>query len=204
MSQSINSPLADYVERIIDLAKWGFGQRSQLFRKDSPSTAHPSGNGQYATVIYTSEYCRVMFLMEPTGIGRSFGVSVFYGRLHAPDDSFTIQWNGDSCYCWHSLERFRTLLFLDGVSSEEAERNGAKYDLFLDKFPDPPKDIDFIEFPIKRQVDIWKRYSERLFRLFDLRQPDLWIQYTQYVQMYYSIQRHRFKTVFTPSLDRIC
>ncbi len=53
-----------------------------------------------------------------TGGGNS--ISIYYGRLHAPNEETTMIWNGEECHCWHRFEL--ALHFLDGRTPEYASK----------------------------------------------------------------------------------
>ena len=62
--------------------------------------------------------------------------------------------------------------------------------------------VDDIEYSLRYHAAIWDYYGNRLFELFDLRQPELWEQYTQFVKEFYD--RHRHSPNIQPPLDKVC
>ena len=69
-------------------------------------------------LIYNSEWCRIKMVWggwDPS-IGNS--ISIYYGRLHAPSEGMTMNWNGEECHAWHRFEH--AIHFLDGRSPTDA------------------------------------------------------------------------------------
>ena len=55
-------------------------------------------------LIYDSEWRRISVVWggwDPLG-GNS--ISIYYGRLHAPNEDVKMIWNGEECYVWHRFE----------------------------------------------------------------------------------------------------
>jgi hypothetical protein len=175
----------------LDLVKWGF--------KESYSSSR-SGN-----LIYDSELCRVNLVWGGWDYIGGNSISMYYGRLHAPNEKATFRWNGEECYCWHRFEH--ALHFLDGHTPvyhskmlythsliEEYENSQVAQKL-KGKNSQP-------EWLVRMHAMVWEHYAPRLFELFDLRRPDLWEQYRQFLKQVYDIKGR--SPNIKPSLDQVC
>jgi hypothetical protein len=60
------------------------------------------------------------------------------------------------------------------------------------------------EYPPKSSIvlqsTLWKTYEKKLFELFDLRRPELWNKYREYLKEYYRIMG--LKTKYPP--ENVC
>jgi len=195
--------LTEIVERFMPFDNWGFKQSARFFG-DRPDRISSSGVEHSPTVIYDSPYCRVKFLIDTTGIGRNMGLHVFYARLHAPTHGKLMNWKGEDCYCWHWDVHQLILKFLDGNSPAEAVAKRGKDPEGLKEFRKLglEKAIDDFEYPARYHTAIWTFYGDRFFELFDLRRPELWEQYVQFVREFYD--KHRRSRNVQPPLDKIC
>jgi hypothetical protein len=154
-------------------------------------------------IIYDSEWCRLSILWEgwdPLG-GNS--IQIRYGRLHAPNDEGTMNWNGEECYCWHDFDY--ALHFLDGLTPNDAARLNYSHQI-TDAFYEP----EFRKKYSRRQPEwlalmhttIWQFYGQRFFELFDLRQPIIWDRYRSFLTKVYNIEGRAPE--FEPPLDKVC
>lgn len=180
------------LERTLDFKRWGF---KRVF----------SGVGKYAPiVVYASEACQVMFAWELPDIRDGIvKIHVSYGRLHAPYDEYVITLKGQKCYCWHDVEK--VLYFLDGLSATQAVKNKFKLPKVMEQFRESSVNKGWTqpEYMAKMHATIWEHYGQRLFQLFDLRQPLSWDRFTQFVAEYQKI-RQEFSLQGYPSPDQIC
>jgi hypothetical protein len=190
------------VEWVMPLQKWDFRLSTRFIARFRPDIIFPSGNGRYPTVIYDSEYCRVMFALKKDFKG--YELAVFYGRLHAPGDERLLKHDGEDCYCWHWNVYDLILKFLDGMSPKEAVLSRGKPPKGLEDFLGLgfQKTVDNVEFVVRYHNAIWNHYEKRLLNLFDLRHPELWEEYSYFVKEYYD--RYRRPRSIVPSLDKIC
>jgi hypothetical protein len=173
----------------LDLGPWGFreGYRSAN-----------SGN-----LIYDSEWCRVNLLWGGWDYSVGNSISIYYGRLHAPNEETTMIWKSEECRCWHDFDY--ALHFLDGQKPTDA----AKLD-YSHSITEPFYEDGFRQKFNRRQpewlaqmhVTIWRHYDKRFFELFDLRQPNLWEQYRQFLKEVYDIKGRR--PYIKPPLDKVC
>jgi len=141
------------------------------------------------TIIYNSQWCRIKFLIEEDR-SKDY-LHIYYGRLHALDNEWTMMWNAENCYCWHMHSDLRLALrYLDSLSAQEAYKaEWTELQLFQDYFnSESAKSIsNNDERFLKLHSVIWAHYGIRLFELFDLRHPDLWEQYIDFLKEYYRL-----------------
>ena len=154
-------------------------------------------------LIYDSQLCRVKLIWEGWDYGGGNSISIYYGRLHAPNEETTMIWSGEECHCWHGFDL--ALHFLDGRTPIDATRLHYSHAItdpfyeeeFRKKFPRRQP-----EWLAQMHATIWRQYSKRFFELFDLRQPDLWGKYRQYLKEVYDLKGRSPR--IKPPLDRVC
>ncbi len=193
------------LESCLDFHSWGFEKSYTKF------------SGGNLDIIYDSEWCRVNFqyrrgrYKEP----KLDEFSIVYGRLHAPDDQATMIWQGHKCNCWHSNRL--TLFLLDGFTPKEVvqwEKDGSWLCEFKEQFRLSETGNKLIsaelwaEHWIQSESATWKQYGQRLFEVFDLRQPDLWDEYSRFVEEYHRLigtppPGERIADIVAPQ-DHIC
>ncbi len=154
-------------------------------------------------VICNSEWCRMNIVWggwDPLG-GNS--ISIYYGRLHAPNETATMVWEGEDCNAWHGLKP--ALYFIDGLLPVDAVNAKSSHHL-TDKYYDEEFLKTFHrrqpEWLMKMHMDIWDYYGVRFFELFDLRRPDIWTSYRVFLKEFYDIKGRRKSII--PSLDKVC
>jgi hypothetical protein len=156
-------------------------------------------------LIYDSEWCRVNLVWGGWDYSGGNTISIYYGRLHAPNEETTMIWNGEECSCWHRFEL--ALHFLDGHTPEYASKSIYTHNL-IEQYKHSELGQSFTgkrlqpEWLARMHNTIWKHYDQRFFALFDLRRPDLWEEYRQFLKEVYDIngRSHRIK----PPLDKVC
>jgi hypothetical protein len=130
-------------------------------------------------------------------------ISIYYGRLHAPDESVKMLWNGEECHAWHRFEH--ALHFLDGRSPIEAAKMGYSTPL-IDKYYKEEYRKKFYrrqpEWLMQMHMEVWEHYGKRIFELFDLRQPDLWEQYRGFLKGFYDVKGR--PPFIKPTMDTVC
>lgn len=182
------------IDDVMETKSWGF--------KLSYSDLREYHSGLFMRkMIYDSEWCRVQFEVYqrrniPPDMYESY---IWYGRLHAPNEDYFMIWQGEKCRCWHSVGSTH-LFFLEGISPDEVIKNPK-----LPIFEAINSDIhELLNFPaIFYESQKWKYYGTRLFELFDLRRPDLWNQYSKYLEEYYKLLDEHFKSKgISPSSDK--
>ena len=161
----------DYVEKHLPLAKWGFSK-----------TFQPEKSG---LVIYDSEFCRVQFELSVLNYYPLYQTIISYGRLHAPNNEKYMISNGEKCLCWHSKIHL-TIPFIEGVSAQKLadERYGETWESLVEDLKVDYPHADYLEYPLRLHAKLWEHYGERLFSVFDLRQPKVWNQYSKFSTAY--------------------
>jgi hypothetical protein len=174
---------------VLELKVWKF---EESYRSSQP-----------ANLIYDSQWCRVKLIWGGWDYASGNSISIHYGRLHAPNDKSTTIWNGEECHCWHDFDL--ALHFLDGqtpVNAAKLQYSHAITDPFFEeefrnKYPRRQP-----EWLAEMHVKIWHHYDKRFFELFDLRRPDLWDEYRQFLKEVYDIKGRR--PYIKPPLDKVC
>ena len=193
--------LTQLLEQFLDFKRWGFIKSYSHIAED-----------RSIIVIYNSEWCRVSFSVgggDRYG-GREMGVS--YGRLHASNYRGTIIWKGEECWCWHRV--YDALYFLDELSPQEAVdqlRIHKQWPHIAEQFRQSEiglslvksRPYKWIEWNIRLHAAIWSHYGQKLFELYDLRQPDLWEQFVLFNKECYRIKGYKPVAGF-PGSDKIC
>jgi hypothetical protein len=169
--------MADLAERFLPFDSWGFGQSDRII------TSFPC-------VAYDSEWCRLQLTWGGWDPYAGYTMSIYYGRLHAPIDKAVILWNGQECYCWHQVNE--ALNFLDGLSPQEAVNQlhvHGQWPSVMEQFRQSEigkgLERNQPEWIIRMHASVWEHYGRRLFELFDLRHPELWEQFRQFLKEFY-------------------
>jgi len=180
------------INQNVNLEPWGFVQTYSHVVVDT-----------FPFIIYDSQWCRVKFKYDAVDYG---GVShnlreasVWYGRLHATNDGGDT-WgpNGKRTSCWHAL-RYYVLNFLDGLSPQEVADGKGRDPRVINKFertglawvlPEENR-IGRAIVELRLHNRIWEYYGQKLFDVFDLRNPELW---EKYVQFHNEIKRLQYET----------
>jgi hypothetical protein len=154
-------------------------------------------------LIFTSEWCHIKFVWGGWDYGSGNTISIHYGRLHAPSENMTMIWNGEECQAWHELGL--ALLFLDGFSASKATEMNYSTPLTNKFFEEEIRQKFYRRQPewlMTMHMEVWEHYGKRFFELFDLRRPDLWERYRQFLKEFYDIEGR--SSFITPSLDKVC
>jgi hypothetical protein len=185
--------LIDLANSFLPLDRWNFQLSARI---DKP----------YSSVIYNSERCRLNFVFSGWDVSGDYTISIYYGRLHAPDIGATMVWNGEECHCWHDIKR--VLNYLDGLSPQKAVKVKYEWPLVMEQFrqSDLGKSLSArryqAEWLTRMHATAWKHYGERLFELFDVRRADLWSEYVDFIREFYKLKGVSPNIV--PSEDKIC
>ena len=166
------------IARVLPLTNWGFRQSAQYF-----------DNHTHPTMIYDSESCRVKILYEAVGRYEDHSMMIHYGKLGISDHAGIIVFTSlPSQYpmLWHNV--FYVVNFLDGLSPQEAKIQ--KHARLVHEFEksnvskeikyEPEKDLVFHRW-------VWETYGQKLFSIFDVRQKELWEQYSAFVKDYWKL-----------------
>ena len=196
--EEVGQALIRLIEENMEIERWNF-------RLSYTKWARPRN----IKIIYDSEWCRVKFLFARAHYPDTDEILIEYGRLHAPNEEAFMLWNGEGCRCWHNV--LDPIRFLDGLTPEEAYKQvkGGENQL-------PPVVKSFRgsnywkklqrEYPPKAaivlQSILWAHYESRLFELFDLRRPDLWSAYREFLKEYYGLLG--LKSDYGVPFDYVC
>jgi hypothetical protein len=154
-------------------------------------------------LILDSEWCRINITWGGWDYLGGNSISIYYGRLHAPNESAKMNWNGEECYAWHEFEC--PLHFLDGRSPADAAKMNFSTP-FISKYYEEDYSHTFShrqpEWLMQMHMEVWGHYGRRFFELFDLRQPDLWEQYRRFLKELYDIKGR--PSFIKPAMDKVC
>lgn len=140
------------------------------------------------SIHYESAQCKMRLIYNRDRPYEDIELYISYGRQHAPFDKQVIEWHHKKCYCWHSLEGSVLLNFLDGVSPSDVDHEEYKVPRLSKIFNDAHRITTWsrTEFLVRKHAFLWEHYGQHLFDLFDLNRPDLWEDYTRYLEEYYA------------------
>jgi hypothetical protein len=193
-NESVEDPceyMSLLAQELLPLSKWGFKESYRSNRTKD--------------LIYDSEWCRVSFGWLGWDYMGGNSISINYGRLHASNDKGVILWNGEECHCWHREEL--ALHFLDSNTPEYSAKRMYSHTI-KEKFRQSELGQSLTakrsqpEWLIRTHNAIWEQYAPRLFELFDLRRPSLWVQYRKFLKEVYDIKGRN--PDIKPSEDNIC
>jgi hypothetical protein len=184
-----NAEMSRIAQSILDLPVRGF---KETYRSDKPGE-----------LIFDSAWCRISLTWGGWDQAGGNSMHIHYGRLHAPNQEVTMQWQGEECYCWHELDY--VLHFLDGRSPAEAAKLDISHSItdfyykteITQKFHRRQP-----EWMAEMHVTIWEQYGQRLFDLFDLRRPEIWQRYRRFLEEVYDIQGR--DSDIEPPMDKVC
>ena len=178
-------------QHVLDLTSWEF---KESFRASKP-----------AKLIYNSHWCRLSLIWGGWDQSGGNSIHIRYGRHNALDEGTTMIWNGEECYCWHRFEL--ALHFVDGQTPQYASKTMYTHSL-IEQYKRSELGQSLMgkrrqpEWLAQMHKTIWSHYGKRFFELFDLRQPDLWQQYRQFLKEVYDIEG-RFPEI-DPPMDKVC
>ena len=195
--QARSEKLIQLIESSLDLKRWSFHR--SFISIIAEKTPH---------IIYDSQWCRAMFTDGGYDVHTGDVISVYYGRLHADNENIVINWNGELCYCWHTVEN--AINFLDGLSPKESADQlyvHTRRPHVMEQFEQSERGKKLLQHQPKWMAEmhavLWDHYGTRLFELFDLRRADLWEKYVHWYKEYHKI-RHSKRLHGFPSRDKIC
>ena len=195
--EKLGSALLQLIEENLDIKRWGFHSSFTDFAKVSSLVAN-----------YDCEWCRISFTFSRQPFAREDELLIEYGRLHALSKKAYLEWAGEKCRCWHNIAE--PLRFLDGLSPMDAIQQAkiqkqSPYVIESFRHSEIGQKL-FDEYPPKASIIlqsvIWDHYKQRLFDLFDLRQPDLWQKYRNFMKEYYRLLG--MKASFGPPYENVC
>ena len=183
----------DYLEslakRFLPLDTWGFIESA---RTDS-------------FLVYNSQWCRLRIGISVDWHHQSATeyLSISYGRLHALDNDGIMEWRGERCYCWHNegSDLKRVLQYLDGLTPEVAYNSRIAPLNLLENFKksilENNPNIDSNKINYMTHAKIWEYYGMRFFELFDLRRPELWDDYLDFLKEFNWLIDREFDATFS-------
>ena len=148
-------------------------------------------------LVYTSQWCKIKIhhRRDFHQQVREDSLTIYYGRIHAMDDSPTMEHGGQMYSCWLRSGNLKLVYsFLDGKSPEKA---------FESRFDTPQWRMDFFDRAEKSENEvlrlpggsnlefqkaIWDQYGLRFFELLDIRHPDLWDRYIHFLKEYAKLE----------------
>lgn len=154
-------------------------------------------------LILDSEWCRINITWGGWDYLGGNSISIYYGRLHAPNENTKMMWNGEECYAWHEFEC--PLHFLDGRLSADAARMEFSHPLTKKYYEEGYRQKYHRRQPgwlMQMHMEVWEYYGRRFFELFDLRRPDLWEQYRRFLKELYDIKGR--PSFIRPAMDKVC
>jgi hypothetical protein len=196
-AEDVGNALIQLIEENLEIKRWDFRLTFTKFIK--PNNIR---------VIYDSEWCRVKFMFSRMHFPETDELLIDYGRLHAPNEESFIVWNDERCRCWHNvLDPLRFLDSLTAITAYKQAMVDKQLPLVVRDFRKSKLGKKLLnEYPPKSAIvlqdTLWKYYGERLFELFDLRQPDLWEEYRQFLKEYYSLLG--LKSSYGPPHENVC
>jgi hypothetical protein len=114
-----------------------------------------------------------------------------------------MNWNGEECRCWHDLDY--VMHFLDGRAPADAVNLNRSHPI-TNPFYEDDSQQKFSrrqpEWLAQMHTAIWRHYGKQFFELFDLRRPDLWEKYRQFLKEVYDIKGRSPR--IKPPLDKVC
>jgi len=182
--------LIQMFNKTFDFKSWGF------------ELTHTGIFPQYLPyIIYESRQCKLRFIWSKDRPYESPTIFLQYGRLHAPIDQNLMIWSGEECHCWHELVHM--INFLDNLSPLEVAEKGYVVPDVMKKFRKLFESTasNEQEYLVQMNAYIWNDYGQRLFDLFDLRYPELWGKYKNFLKEYYL---HRPHSPVKPPLYKVC
>ena len=183
--------LASLTEKLLPLQKWGFRRSAQFggMPYELPSIINNVNFHQIKNpvIIYDSKWCRFKITVDEA---ENDSLYFYYGRSHAPNNEWRLEWQGENCSCWHGFYYYNLALkFLDGLSPQEVGTDPDPQAKIISDYCDielpiqPPKNSDDdIKMELELEARIWEHYGHRLFEIFDLGHPEAWNQYVNFVK----------------------
>jgi hypothetical protein len=188
--------LIELLESLMDFERWGFKQSHFNIAREI-----------FPEIIYDSEMCRVKFAFEHAGEQPPLPprLKTLYGRSHALDNDDLMTVHGENYWCWHDVHD--ALRFLDGMTPKEAADEWKAYQrrtpfvrnlvqtLVEKKIPHPEREI-------RIQAAIWEHYGQKLFEIYDIRNPATWEKYAEFINEFHNLVRLEAHFGF-PTKDKI-
>ncbi len=170
--------LIERIQSYLPLAKWGFSL--SYVSVDSNKVIFDSESTRFKVSLYGGRY----------PMRSEEELSIDYGRLHAPNTYPYMEWNGEKCHCWH-LSHYLLAFFLEGYLPSEVVGKSWSFVPLVGQYWQSREGTQLrrdepAKFGFNIESLIWERYGQRLFDLFDLRRPDLWNEYRNFLEKFYT------------------
>ncbi|MBN1452107.1 MAG: hypothetical protein JW963_13910 [Anaerolineales bacterium] len=195
--EEVGQALIRLIEENMEIERWNF-------HLSYTKLARPRN----IKIIYDSDWCRVKFMFARAHYPDTDEISIEYGRLHAPNEEAFMLWNGEGCRCWHSV--LDPLRFLDRLTPAQAYKQA----IMDNRLPPALRDFRSSNYWKKLQGEyapkativthsiLWEHYQGKLFELFDLRRPELWEEYRDFLKEYYALLG--LKSDYGVPFDYVC
>jgi hypothetical protein len=179
-SEKIANPceyMSTLAKKILPLEKFGF---TETYRSNEDNN-----------VIFSSNILRINFVWSGWDYLAGNTISIYIGRLHAPDNELTIDWEGKQCYCWHRVEP--ALHFIDGDEVDIVAEEIYSHQLMTEyKNSELGKSLTGKrmqpEWLLNMHALILENYAEKLFSLYDMENEKVWRLFQEYVKKVYDIR----------------
>ena len=139
-------------------------------------------------LVYTSQWCKMKIYHRRDFHQqvREDAMHIYYGRAHALNDSLVMERDGQRYHCWlSSVDLELVFNFLDGQTPEEAMQSIIGRPQWLkDYLAATPRTGVAGESQLRYQAAYWDHYGLRFFELLDIRRPDLWDGYINFLKEY--------------------
>ena len=196
-SEELGRAIQNLIEDTLDFEIWNFRMTFHDFSKMSRQI-----------IIYDSQSCRIKFSFSRERWPSYDELRIKYGRLHATTDGSFMEWQGQNCHCWHDYRH--PLRFLDGINpqvSVDDDKMGKFAPQISEEFSKSTEGSKLLEkyppaYVLALEKKIWEYYGQKLFDLFDLRKPELWEQYRNYLRYYYHLIGK--ETLYGPPNENVC
>jgi hypothetical protein len=145
-------------------------------------------------LVYTSQWCKIKIHHRKDFHQQvsEDSVNIYYGRIHALDDSLTMEHEGQKYLCWlGSVDQKLVLKYLDGQSPEEAMQYAMRPQWLEDYLANVQDTKKAGEWELIYQKGYWDHYGLRLFELLDIRRPALWNGYINFLKEYAKLKYAR-------------
>ena len=142
-------------------------------------------------LVYKSEWCKIKIHHRKDFHQqmREDSVNIYYGRIHALDDSLIMEHEGQKYHCWlDSGDQNLIYKYLDGQSPEEAMQYAMRPQWFKDYLAKIQDSDNLGESKLIYYQGYWEHYGLRLFELLDIRRPDLWDSYISFLKEYAKLE----------------
>jgi hypothetical protein len=145
------------------------------------------------SLVLSSQECKIKLLahweVHPYDhYDGNWELSIFYGRINAPNGSWGVEREGKLYRCWIPAWNYLLYEYLDLAFPKQRRSDVAVFEEYRGKDKEFPNGI---HWRLALEAETWKHYTPELFYLFDLRRPDLWEQYRAWLKTRYLAERRK-------------